>query len=81
VLIYSALHFPRASAFTFCFRLATSFVVHAFCLCMFRIKFTARPHTPTVSPKFDLMAFDEVLEASAEHREISTEQLEESQGG
>jgi hypothetical protein len=41
---------------------------------MVRIKFTSRPRAPTVSPKFGSMA-------SAEHREISTEQLEESQGG
>jgi hypothetical protein len=64
----------------FCFRLATSFVVRAFRSCMVRIKFTAHPHTPIVSPKFGSMASDEVLEASVEHKEISTEQLEESQG-
>jgi hypothetical protein len=48
---------------------------------MVHIKFTARPHTPAVSPKFGLMSFDEALEAFVEHREILTEQLEESQGG
>jgi hypothetical protein len=32
-------------------------------------------------PQFLLRAFDEALEASVEHRETSTEQLEESQGG
>jgi hypothetical protein len=73
------LRFPRAFAFYFC--LATSFDVRAFCSCMVRIKFTARPRTPIVSPKFGSMASDEVLGASMEHREISTEQLEESQEG
>jgi hypothetical protein len=48
---------------------------------MVHIKFTARPHTPTVSPKLGSIASDELLEASTEHREISIEQLEESQGG
>jgi hypothetical protein len=48
---------------------------------MVRTKFTARPLTPVVSPKFGLMALDEALEASAEHKETSTEQLEECQGG
>jgi hypothetical protein len=48
---------------------------------MVHIKFTTRPHTPTVSPKFGSMASDEALEASAEHREISTEKLEESPRG
>jgi hypothetical protein len=48
---------------------------------MVHIKFTTRPRTPIVSPKFGLMASDEALEASTEHREISTKQLEESQGG
>jgi hypothetical protein len=48
---------------------------------MVRIKFTARPCTPAVSPKFGSMASSEALEASTEHREISIEQLEESQGG
>jgi hypothetical protein len=48
---------------------------------MVHIKFTARPCTPIVSPKFGSMASDEALEASTEHRETSTEQLEESQGG
>jgi hypothetical protein len=83
-LIYSALCFPRAFAFAFafafCFHLATSFVVHAFRSCMVCIKFTARPHTPIVSPKFGSMASDEALEASVEHKEILIEQLEESQG-
>jgi hypothetical protein len=32
-------------------------------------------------PQFLLRASDEALEASVEHRETSTEQLEESQGG
>jgi hypothetical protein len=45
---------------------------------MVRIKFVARPHTPIVSPKFGSMGSDEVLDASTEHREILTEQLEES---
>jgi hypothetical protein len=48
---------------------------------MVRIKFTAHPRTPVVSPKFGLMALDEALEASAKHKETSTKQLEESQGG
>jgi hypothetical protein len=43
---------------------------------MVHIKFTARPCTPIVSPKFGSMASDEALEASMEHRETSTEQLE-----
>jgi hypothetical protein len=78
--IYSTLCFPRAFTFTFNFCLATSFVVRAFRPCMVRIKFTARPRTPVVSPKFGSMASDEALEASTEHRETLTEQLEESQG-
>jgi hypothetical protein len=48
---------------------------------MVHIKFTTRSHTPVVSPKFGSMASDEVLAASADHREISTEKLEESLGG
>jgi hypothetical protein len=81
MLIYSVLCFPRASAFAFFFCLATSFTVCAFHSCMVRIKFTACPRTPTVSCKFGLMASDVAFEASPEHREISTKQLEESQGG
>jgi hypothetical protein len=45
------------------------------------IKFTACLRTPIVSPKFGLTSSDEALESSMEHRETSTEQLEESQGG
>jgi hypothetical protein len=48
---------------------------------MVRIKFTAHPRTPVVSPKFGSMALDEALETSAKHKETSTKQLEESQGG
>jgi hypothetical protein len=48
---------------------------------MVHIMFTTRSHTPVVSPKFGSMASDEVLAASADHREISTEKLEESLGG
>jgi hypothetical protein len=51
------------------------------CSCMVRIKFTARPPSSIVSPKFSLMASSEELEASVEQRETSTEQLEESLGG
>jgi hypothetical protein len=75
--IYSTLRFPRS--FAFYFRLATSFTVCAFCLCMARIKFTARPRTPIGSHKFGSLTSDEALEASAEHKEISIEQLEEIQ--
>jgi hypothetical protein len=80
-LIYSALCFLRAFAFSFCFCFATSFAVHALRSCMVRIKFTTHPCTPAVSPKFGSMASDEAFKASVEHREISTEQLEISQGG
>jgi hypothetical protein len=79
VLIYSALSFPRA--FAFFFRLDASFIVHAFHLSMVRIKFTARPCTSAVSPKFGSMASNEALKASTEHRETSTKQLLEFQGG
>jgi hypothetical protein len=48
---------------------------------MVRIKFTARPRSPVVSPKFGLMAWDRALEDSAEQRETSTEQLEQSLWG
>jgi hypothetical protein len=71
-----ALRFPRA--FSFCFRLATSFVVRAFHMCMVHIKFTTCPHTPIVSPKFGSMASDKAVKTSTEHKETSTEQLEES---
>jgi hypothetical protein len=46
---------------------------------MARIKSTARPRTPIGSHKFGSLTSDEALEASAEHKEISTEQLEEIQ--
>jgi hypothetical protein len=55
--------------------------MRAFRSCMVRVKFTARMRTPTVSPKFGSVASDEAFEASTEHREISTKQLEEFQGG
>jgi hypothetical protein len=48
---------------------------------MVRIKFTACPRSPVVSPKFGSMASDRALEDSAEQRETSTEQLEQSLGG
>jgi hypothetical protein len=48
---------------------------------MVHIKFVARPRTLAIFPKFGSMVSDEALEASAECREISTEQLEQSQGG
>jgi hypothetical protein len=46
---------------------------------MVRIKFTTCPRTSAISPKFGSMAFDEAIKVSAEHRKVSTEQLEESQ--
>jgi hypothetical protein len=45
---------------------------------MVRIKFTARPRTLIVSPKFSLMASDETPEISAQPGETSADQLEES---
>jgi hypothetical protein len=38
---------------------------------MVRIKFTARPRSPILSPKFGSMASDEVLKVSTEQRETS----------
>jgi hypothetical protein len=81
MFIYSTLHFARVFAFAFCFRLATSFVVPASRSCMVHIKFTARPRTPAVSPKFSSMASDEALIGSTRHKETSTKQVEESEGG
>jgi hypothetical protein len=49
--------------------------------CMVHIKFTARPRSPIVSPKFGLMCLDDALKVSAEQKETSTEQLEDSLGG
>jgi hypothetical protein len=49
--------------------------------CMVRIKFTGHPRSPILSPKFCSMASDEALKISAERRETSTEQLEESLEG
>jgi hypothetical protein len=60
--------------------LATSFAACAFLPCMVHIKFTTHPRTLIVSPKFGSMALEEALKASVEHKETSTEQLEESQG-
>jgi hypothetical protein len=48
---------------------------------MVRIKFTAHPHSPIVSPKFGSMASDKALKVSAEQRETLIEGLEESLGG
>jgi hypothetical protein len=48
---------------------------------MVRIKFSACPRSPVVSPQFGSMTLDEALEASAECKETSTEELEESLGG
>jgi hypothetical protein len=47
---------------------------------MVRIKYIVRSRTSGISPKFGSMASDEAIEASVEHREVSTGQLEESQG-
>jgi hypothetical protein len=48
---------------------------------MVRIKFTARPRTPVVSPKFAPMASNDVLEVSTKQRETSANHLEESLTG
>jgi hypothetical protein len=45
---------------------------------MVRIKFTARPRTLVVSPKFASMALDNAPEVSTEQRETSSEQPEDS---
>jgi hypothetical protein len=71
-------HLPRlALAFSFRFP-CYYFCCARFCLCMVRIKFTARPRTLIVSPKFSLMASDETPEISAQPGETSADQLEES---
>jgi hypothetical protein len=45
---------------------------------MVRIKFTARPRTPVISPKFTLMASKDATTVSTERRETSAEKSEES---
>jgi hypothetical protein len=45
---------------------------------MVRIKFTTRPRTPVVSPKFASMALDNAPDVSMEQSETSSEQLEDS---
>jgi hypothetical protein len=44
---------------------------------MVRIKFTARPRTPVVSPKFTPMASKDAAAVSTERRETSAEKPEE----
>jgi hypothetical protein len=48
---------------------------------MVHIKFTARPQTPIVSPKFASMALEDDAEVSTEQREISAGRLEGSMAG
>jgi hypothetical protein len=52
--------------------------MNIFCLCMICIKFTARPQTLIVSPKFASMASNGTPEVSTKLREASTERPEES---
>jgi hypothetical protein len=78
-VIYPILHFLRA--FAFFLPLATAFTVHVFRSCMVRIKFTARPRTPVISPKFLPMASGDAPEISVEQRETSADHPEESMVG
>jgi hypothetical protein len=76
VVIYPVLYLLRA--FAFCLPLAIASDMCMFCSCMVRVKFTARPRTRVVSPKFSPMASGDAPEISVEQRETSPDQPTES---